>query len=85
MCNSSNLEPESKVGLNTISSHSISKLESRKRVLIYMSSQFIITLGGVAWKRSEEDGNQNSVSWIVLLSFGFISLFYNYKHSIYSF
>lgn len=77
------LEPESTVGLNTISSRSISELQERKRVVIYMSSQ-LTTLGGVPWKRSEKYGNQDSDS-IVLLSLDFISLFYNYNPSIYSF
>lgn len=49
------------VGLNSVTLPCISKLLRRKRVVIYMSSQFITTLGGVAWKRSEEYQNQNNV------------------------
>lgn len=77
-CSHSDLiEPESTVGLKIISLCSIRKYQKRKKAVIYTSSQFIITLGGVHWKRSEKYGNQKSVIQLFyypLISFHLILL-----------
>lgn len=70
------------VGLNSVSLPCISKLQRRKRVVIYMSNHLLPLW--VEWPGRDLRGVSKSEKCdsIVLLAIDFILLFYNYKHPI---